>query len=60
MGLLQGIVLEGQSASVVTAAREKGLLVVAAGPEVVRVIPPLNVGYEELEQGLEILEEILA
>ncbi len=60
MGLLQGLVLEGPSTAVVTAAREKGLLVVAAGTDVVRVIPPLNVDYEDLEFGLEILEEILA
>ena len=55
MGLLLGVVVEGKSSDVVARARERGLLVVGAGPEVVRLIPPLNVSFEELDQGLELL-----
>ncbi len=57
MGLMQGIVLDGQAAPVVGRAREKGLLVLSAGPDVVRLLPPLNVSEDELDQGLEILTE---
>jgi acetylornithine/succinyldiaminopimelate/putrescine aminotransferase len=60
MGLLQGVVVEGQAAPVVTRARELGLLVVSAGPDVVRLIPPLTVSFDELDLGLEILERALA
>src|SRR5205809_1030648 len=42
------------------AARERGLLVVTAGPQVIRLLPPLVITVPELERGLAILEEILA
>ena len=57
MGLMQGLVLDGQAAPIVGKAREKGLLVLSAGPDVVRLLPPLVVSEEELDQGLEILSE---
>jgi predicted acetylornithine/succinylornithine family transaminase len=59
MGLLLGVVVEGKSADVVARARDQGLLLVGAGPEVVRLIPPLNVAFEELDQALEMLEGAL-
>lgn len=60
MGLLQGVVVEGKAAPIVARARELGLLVVSAGPDVVRLIPPLTVSFDELDMGLEILEQALA
>jgi len=60
MGLLQGVVVEEQAASIVSRARELGLLVVSAGPKVVRLIPPLTVSFDELDLGLELLERSLA
>jgi acetylornithine/succinyldiaminopimelate/putrescine aminotransferase len=60
MGLLLGVVVEGTSSDVVVRAREQGLLLVGAGPEVVRLIPPLNVSFDELDQGLERLEAALS
>lgn len=59
MGLLLGVLVEGKSADVVARAREQGILLVGAGPEVVRLIPPLNVSFDELDQGLELLEAAL-
>src|SRR5207245_1539110 len=44
----------------VTAARERGLLVVTAGANVLRLVPPLVISSEELDRGTTILEEILA
>ena len=43
------------------AARERGLMVLACGPEanVIRFIPPLNVSLEELDRGLDIIDESL-
>src|SRR5438132_13678674 len=37
-----------------------GLLVISAGRNTLRVIPPLNITREELDEGLEILEEAVA
>ena len=38
---------------------ESGLLVVPAGPETVRLLPPLNVTAEEVDQALTLLKEAL-
>jgi acetylornithine/N-succinyldiaminopimelate aminotransferase len=59
-GLMWGLQLAEPAAPMVAAARERGLLVVTAGPEVVRLLPPLVITVEELERGVGILEEVLA
>jgi len=59
LGLIRGVRLEGDVAAVVTRARELGLLVVAAGPDVVRLLPPLNAPDELLDRGVELLGEAL-
>ena len=59
LGLLQGVVLEGEAAPVVARCRELGLLVVSAGPNVVRLLPPLVASEEELETGTALLEASL-
>jgi len=59
LGLMQGLVLEGAAAPVVGAARAAGLLVVSAGPDVVRLVPPLVVSEAELEEAVAILDEAL-
>jgi acetylornithine/N-succinyldiaminopimelate aminotransferase len=58
-GLLLGASLDRPAADVVDAARERGLLVGSAGPDVLRLTPPLTISNEELEHGLELLEEVL-
>src|SRR5213594_3396209 len=59
-GLMWGLELAEPAAPIVAAARERGLLVVTAGPQVIRLLPPLVITVPELERGLAILEEILA
>lgn len=59
-GLMWGVVLEDGAAEVVGRARDAGLLVVSAGPTVVRLLPALNVTDEELERGVAVLREVLA
>jgi predicted acetylornithine/succinylornithine family transaminase len=59
LGLIRGVLVEGDAGAVVTRARELGLLVVSAGPDVVRLLPPLNVPMELLDRGVELLEEAL-
>jgi acetylornithine aminotransferase len=55
-----GLELAEPAAPIVAAARDRGLLVVTAGPEVIRLLPPLVIAVEELERGVAILEELLA
>ncbi len=59
-GLMWGIELSEPAAPFVAAARERRLLVVTAGPNVLRIIPPLVITREELERGVGILEAVLA
>jgi len=60
-GLIWGLELaDGETAAaVVAAARERQLLVLSAGPTVVRLLPPLVVSDGEIERGTAILSEVL-
>jgi acetylornithine/N-succinyldiaminopimelate aminotransferase len=58
-GLLLGASLDRPAGDVVDACRDRGLLVGSAGADVLRLTPPLTVSAEELEQGLDLLEEVL-
>jgi acetylornithine/N-succinyldiaminopimelate aminotransferase len=51
-GLMWGLVLDRPAAPVVDAALGAGLLVITAGERVIRLLPPLVIGREELEDGL--------
>jgi predicted acetylornithine/succinylornithine family transaminase len=58
-GLMWGIELVEPAAPFVAAARERGLLVATAGPNVLRMLPPLVVTPEDLARGIAILEGVL-
>ncbi|HEX5726203.1 MAG TPA: acetylornithine/succinylornithine family transaminase [Longimicrobiaceae bacterium] len=59
-GMIWGVELDAPDAGeVVARALEAGLLLCTAGPAVVRVLPPLVAGEDELVRGVEILEEVL-
>jgi acetylornithine/N-succinyldiaminopimelate aminotransferase len=58
-GLLIGAVLDSPAQPVVNAALEAGLVSLVAGPNVLRLAPPLVVGDEEIELALQILMEVL-
>ena len=59
-GLMQGVALNGEAGPVVTRAREAGLLVVGAGPDVVRLVPPLVVSDEEIDRAVDTLRTAIA
>lgn len=59
LGLMWGLQLSQDGAPVVTACRERGLLVNCTQGNVIRLLPPLVVTKGELEQGLEILAQAL-
>lgn len=56
-GLLVGVQLKGPVKPLIEAARQRGLLVINAGEDVLRICPPLSITPEEIESGLEILAE---
>ena len=55
-----GVELVEPAGPFVTAARERGLLIVTAGPNVLRILPPLVVTPDDLARGMAILEGVLA
>ncbi len=59
LGLIQGIVLTITPRTVVDACFAKGLLVLSAGSNVLRFVPPLVVGRAEIDAALSIVDEVL-
>ncbi len=59
VGLMLGIELHTEAAPIVASALEHGLLVLSAGPNVVRLLPPLAIEPAELDRGFAILGEVL-
>lgn len=58
---MQGLVITGVPVgSVVTKALENGLLVISAGSDVLRLVPPLIITKEHIDQMIGILEKCLA
>ena len=58
-GLLRGLAMKEAPGAIVDACRERGVLVITAGGNVLRLAPPLNVSAEELDHGLQILREVV-
>jgi len=59
-GLLIGAELRVQAAPLVTAVREMGLLILMAGSNVLRFLPPLNINAADVDEALAILRTVLA
>jgi acetylornithine/N-succinyldiaminopimelate aminotransferase len=59
-GLMLGVQLRENMSEFVKECLLNGLLVIPAGNETVRVYPPLNIDYENLDRGLAIMEKVLA
>ncbi|MGI6495576.1 MAG: aspartate aminotransferase family protein [Kiritimatiellia bacterium] len=59
VGLMCGLVVEGEAREVVDACRDMGLLCCVAGPHTVRFIPPLNVNDADMEEALDMLADAL-
>jgi acetylornithine/N-succinyldiaminopimelate aminotransferase len=51
-GLLIGAVVDRPASDVVTACRERGLLVLTAGEDIIRLAPPLTIGRIAVDQAL--------
>lgn len=60
MGLLVGISIKTSPKDFTNLCFNKGLLVVTAGSDVVRLLPPLNVSLEDIDEAISILDEVMA
>ncbi|PLS79480.1 MAG: aspartate aminotransferase family protein [Chloroflexi bacterium] len=58
-GLMQGMQVRGSAAAVKNAAQEAGLLLVPAGDDVIRFVPPLIVEREHVDEMIGILHHAL-
>ncbi len=58
-GMMIGLAVEGTPKDYLLAAADAGLLVLTAGKDVVRLLPPLTISYDEIDKGVKILAEIL-
>jgi acetylornithine/N-succinyldiaminopimelate aminotransferase len=58
-GLLLALDVEAPAADVVAACLERGLVVGSAGEHTLRLTPPLTITAQELEYGLDLLQEAL-
>jgi predicted acetylornithine/succinylornithine family transaminase len=58
-GMLRGLALAEAPAPVIDACRERGVLVISAGGQVLRLAPPLVITADEIDQGLAVLREVL-
>ena len=59
IGLMIGIEIKGNSSEIQKKALEKGLLVLTAGPNIVRLLPPLIIDKTEIEAAIKILIDVL-
>jgi acetylornithine/N-succinyldiaminopimelate aminotransferase len=59
LGLLVGIECHGEIANLLPAIHENGLLVLTAGPNVIRLLPPLIVTKEQLDQAVQIVKQTI-
>lgn len=59
MGLMLGIVVDaGERAELVSKLMEKGVLVLTAGAEAIRLLPPLVITYEEMDSAVAAMKEV--
>ncbi len=60
VGMMTGIAVTVSPKDVLHKAFDEGLLVLTAGTDVVRLLPPLTISYKEIDKGIEILSKILS
>lgn len=58
-GLMQGIVLKVPVNDVIVKAMDKGLITISAGGNVLRLVPPLIISKEHVDEMISILSEVL-
>ena len=60
LGMMIGIETSISLSRLVEAARQKGLIILTAGENVIRLLPPLTISRDEIQQGIAILKEVFS
>lgn len=60
MGLMQGVVCEKPVGQIAAKALDKGLVVITAGADVLRLVPPLVIGKEHVDEMAAKLDAVMA
>jgi acetylornithine/N-succinyldiaminopimelate aminotransferase len=60
VGLMQGLEFDRPVKSIISGCIENGLLLVSAGPNKLRFLPPLIISKSEISEGLTILDTVLS
>ena len=60
-GLMLGIIVDpDERAALVSAIMDKGVLVLTAGKDAIRLLPPLSISKAEMDEALAVLKDVLA
>ena len=59
LGLMLGIKCEIPNTELTNALKDRGLLVVGSGSNMVRLLPPLNIEHSHLERAIGIMDSAL-
>ena len=59
-GFMQGLVCKGPVKGVIADAMDKGLILINAGSDIIRILPPLVITEKEIDEMAQILGEALA
>ncbi|CEL89948.1 acetylornithine transaminase [Streptococcus sanguinis] len=60
LGMMIGIETSASLSRIVAAARQKSLIILTAGENVIRLLPPLTISREEIQQGIAVLKEVFS
>ncbi len=59
-GLMLGIIVDADArAQIVKEIMDAGVLVLTAGTDAIRLLPPLSISYEEIDEALAIMQKVL-
>lgn len=59
MGMMLGIIVEeGKHSEYAKKLLEKGVIAITAGKNAVRLLPPLTIGYEEMDEAIAVMKEV--
>ena len=58
-GMMLGLVVDGEAKPIVEALQAQGLLALTAGKNVVRFLPPLTLGEDDLEDAVDMISDAL-
>ena len=60
VGFMQGLVFDRPVGDIITKAIEQGLVLINAGPQIIRFVPPLIIEKKHIDDMIAILDECIA